>query len=74
VANPAAEEDFASCINSESLVLKQAKVEPSLTEADISEAFQFERTGYFCLDDDSSKEQLVFNRTVELRDTWARNS
>ncbi|MBF7072695.1 glutamine--tRNA ligase [Glaciecola sp. MH2013] len=72
VPNPAAEEDFAATINPESLVIKTAFVEPSLREANLHQAFQFERTGYFCIDDDSSSAQLVFNRTVGLRDTWAK--
>jgi len=74
VANPAAAEDFNSVINPESLtVINNAKVEPYLVNAKPEQAFQFERQGYFCLD--NSKEtintnKLVFNRTVGLRDTW----
>ena len=47
-------------------------VEPSLLDAPISEAVQFERTGYFALDPDSQPNRPVFNRTVGLRDTWAK--
>lgn len=76
VANPAAAEDFHSVINPESLtVIKTAKVEPSLASAVAEKAFQFERQGYFCLDNkDATPEHLVFNRTVGLRDTWAKIS
>ncbi|MBD1575867.1 MULTISPECIES: glutamine--tRNA ligase [Vibrio] len=73
VPNPAAEEDFTAVINPESLVVKKAFVEPSLTQAEAGKGFQFERTGYFCIDaKDSTANQLVFNRTVGLRDTWAK--
>ncbi|GAB5378884.1 MAG: glutamine--tRNA ligase [Aliiglaciecola sp.] len=72
VPNPAAEENFAAAINPESLVTKQGWVEPSLKNAEQGVAVQFERTGYFCKDKDCSEEQLVFNRTVGLRDTWAK--
>ncbi|WP_133469507.1 glutamine--tRNA ligase [Paraglaciecola marina] len=74
VPNPAAEEDFLSTINQESLVIKQGVVEPSLVEAELSAPVQFERTGYFCKDKDSAGDKLVFNRTVGLRDTWAKIS
>lgn len=72
VANPAAEEDFLSAINPESLIVKQARVEASLAQAKVSESFQFERTGYFCVDKDSTTGRLVFNRTVGLRDSRAK--
>ncbi|MPW29547.1 glutamine--tRNA ligase [Agarivorans sp. B2Z047] len=73
VANPAAEEDFTAVLNPESLVVKQGFVEPSLVKAEAEHAYQFERQGYFCADSvDSSPEALVFNRTVGLRDTWAK--
>jgi len=76
VPNPAAEEDFHQVMNPESLVtIEKAKVEPSLVEAKPEQAFQFERQGYFCLDNDiKSAGELVFNRTVGLRDTWAKIS
>ena len=48
------------------------RVESSLAEARPGDRYQFERQGYFCLDADSSGEQLVFNQTVSLRDTWAK--
>ena len=73
VANPAAAEDFLATINPESLVIKQGFVEPSLAGAQPEKAYQFEREGYFCADSRySSAERLVFNRTVGLRDTWAK--
>ncbi|MGQ8363906.1 glutamine--tRNA ligase [Glaciecola sp. 1036] len=72
VPNPAGQEDFAATINPESLITMQGKVEPSLLDAKVEDAFQFERQGYFCLDADSTEQKLVFNRTVGLRDTWAK--
>ncbi|GGF56584.1 glutamine--tRNA ligase [Alteromonas lipolytica] len=73
VPNPAAEENFVDAINSESLIIKKGWVEPGLASR-VPEvgSWQFERTGYFCLDKDSSDAQLVFNQTVGLRDTWAK--
>ncbi|MFS7242975.1 glutamine--tRNA ligase [Serratia proteamaculans] len=73
VPNPAAAEDFLTTINPESLVVKHGFVEPSLAVAQPEKAYQFEREGYFCADSrGSSAEHLVFNRTVGLRDTWAK--
>ncbi|BEO79475.1 glutamine--tRNA ligase [Serratia marcescens] len=73
VPNPGAAEDFLSTINPESLVIKHGFVEPSLAAAQPEKAYQFEREGYFCADNRySSAENLVFNRTVGLRDTWAK--
>ncbi|KGQ11283.1 Glutamine--tRNA ligase [Beauveria bassiana D1-5] len=73
VANPGAAEDFLSTINADSLVIRQGFVEPSLQNAEKSKAYQFEREGYFCLDSRyATAEKLVFNRTVGLRDTWAK--
>ncbi len=66
-------DDFTKFINPESLeVINHVYVEPSLKQAKIEEAVQFIRKGYFCLDKDSSPEHLVFNRTVSLKDTWAK--
>jgi glutaminyl-tRNA synthetase len=65
--------DFLTYLNPDSLiVLKDCKVEPSLKEAKLGEYFQFERVGYFILDKDSYKENLVFNRSVTLKDNWAK--
>ncbi|MGR5111901.1 glutamine--tRNA ligase [Vibrio jasicida] len=73
VPNPAAADDFAATINPESLVVLNGFVEPSLTTAEAETGYQFERMGYFCADSkDSSADKLVFNRTVGLRDTWAK--
>lgn len=73
VANPAAADDFAATINPESLVKLNGFLEPSLAEAAAEQGFQFERTGYFCVDSkDSKADALVFNRTVGLRDTWGK--
>jgi len=55
-------------------VLTDALVEPALLEAPVGEAVQFERTGYFAADPDSRPGRPVFNRTVGLRDTWAKVS
>ncbi|HCH70063.1 MAG TPA: glutamine--tRNA ligase [Colwellia sp.] len=76
VPNPAAETDLQSVMNPESLiVIEKAKVEPSLANAKAEQAFQFERQGYFCLDNDiQNAGDLVFNRTVGLRDTWAKTA
>lgn len=73
VPNPAAAEDFASTLNPSSLVKVSGYVEPSLANAEAEKGIQFERTGYFCLDNkDSKPDALVFNRTVGLRDSWAK--
>ncbi|HET8921306.1 MAG TPA: glutamine--tRNA ligase/YqeY domain fusion protein [Xanthobacteraceae bacterium] len=65
--------NFAAQIDPNSLeVLADARVEPALTELKAGEVVQFERQGYFCPDPDSKPERLVFNRTVGLRDTWAK--
>jgi glutaminyl-tRNA synthetase len=67
------EGDFTAVINPNSLeVLNGCKVEPSLASAQPGDRFQFERLGYFCVDPDSSGGKLVFNRTVTLKDEWAR--
>ncbi len=66
-------EDFIANLNPDSLeVLTESLVEPSLTEAMAEDRFQFMRNGYFCLDKDATKDHLVFNRIVSLRDSWAK--
>jgi glutaminyl-tRNA synthetase len=71
--DPGAEGDALADLNPDSLeVLTGALVEPTLLDTPIGEAVQFERTGYFALDPDSKPGQPVFNRTVGLRDTWAK--
>ena len=74
--NPSASEDFTQLINPESLqVFKDAKIEPSIAEGTQADRYQFERVGYFCFDEkDSTDDKLVINRTVSLRDTWAKVS
>jgi glutaminyl-tRNA synthetase len=66
-------ENWKDFMNPNSLeVLKNCRVEPCLAGAKPQDRFQFERLGYFCVDDDSREGNLVFNRTVTLRDTWAK--
>jgi len=64
--------DFKVNLNPESLRTLTAYAEPSLKSAAVGKHFQFERTGYYCVDPDSTKEKLVFNRTVALRDSWSK--
>ncbi len=68
------EVDFKEYINPESLKVITGYVEPSLQTAKELDHFQFQRLGYFCVDRDASAEKLVFNKTVGLRDTWAKVS
>lgn len=73
VPNPGAEADFRSVLNPDSLQLRHGYVEASLEEAQPEQAYQFEREGYFCADSVYSRpDHLVFNRTVGLRDSWAK--
>jgi glutaminyl-tRNA synthetase len=66
-------DDWLSHLNPHSLeTVRDAKLEPSLASAAPGSRWQFERIGYFCVDDDSKPGALVFNRTVTLRDTWAK--
>ncbi|MCJ7459622.1 MAG: glutamine--tRNA ligase/YqeY domain fusion protein [candidate division Zixibacteria bacterium] len=66
-------QDFKTNLNPKSLeVLTTCKLEPSLKNAKPGDKFQFLRLGYFCVDPDSTREKLVFNRTVQLQDTWAK--
>ncbi len=68
------DKDFKEFLNPESLKIVQGFVEPSLKDACPLDKFQFIRLGYFCLDPDSAPGQLIFNRTVTLKDTWAKIS
>jgi glutaminyl-tRNA synthetase len=71
---PAGGAEFAKDLNPDSLeVLRDARLEPALASAGIGVAVQFERQGYFCLDPDSAPGKLVFNRTIGLRDTYAKD-
>ncbi len=76
--DPASLEDDATltdALNPDSLeVVRDARVEPSLASAEPGARFQFERQGYFCVDPDSAPERLVLNRTVGLRDSWAKKT
>ena len=73
IDNPSAAENLSDVINPDSLkVLTECKVEPGLLEANSGDRFQFLRHGYFCVDKDSCSEKLVFNRTVSMRDSWAK--
>ncbi len=63
--------DFKEFLNPDSLKIVQAFVEPGLASAKVEDKFQFQRVGYFTVDKDSTREKLVFNRTVGLRDAWA---
>ena len=65
--------DFTQHLNPNSLtIITKAKLEPGLKEAKRGTPYQFLRNGYFCMDNDSSKKHLIFNRTVELKDSWAK--
>jgi glutaminyl-tRNA synthetase len=74
-ANPdgSKEKSFLDCLNPDSLVvLNNARAEAGLKGAEPESRYQFERMGYFCVDPDSSDDRLVINRTVTLRDSWAK--
>jgi len=71
--NPLEAEDWKACLNPASMETRTCRVEPSLASAEPGSRFQFERLGYFCADSaDSSADHLVFNRTIALRDSWAK--
>jgi glutaminyl-tRNA synthetase len=71
--DPGAADDFTTVLNPNSLeVLTTCRVEPSLAHAATGDRYQFERQGYFCVDPDSQPGAPVFNRTVTLKDTWAK--
>jgi glutaminyl-tRNA synthetase len=73
VAEPGATDDFTKYLNPNSLEVLTAKLEPSLATAGVEDRFQFERVGYFVLDaKDSAPGKPVFNRTLSLKDTWAK--
>jgi len=66
--------DFISNLNKESLVVTKGYIEPFVKDAKILDKFQFERLGYFCVDNDTTADKLVFNRTVPLRDSWSKKA
>jgi glutaminyl-tRNA synthetase len=73
VEDPASEEgDFKSYINPDSLKTVKGYAEPAILEATNADRFQFLRKGYYCIDKESSKNALVFNRTVTLKDSWSK--
>jgi glutaminyl-tRNA synthetase len=72
VPDPGAEEDFKATLNPHSLEVLTAKCEPGMKDAKPGERYQFERLAYFTLDPDTTSDQLVFNRTITLKDTWAK--
>ena len=75
VEDPTNEEgDFKEYINPDSLKVVKGFAEPALKEAKINDRFQFIRKGYYCLDKESGDDKLVFNRTVGLKDSWAKAS
>ena len=65
-------EDFSTFVNPESLKVRKAFIEPDIKNASVGEQFQFQRIGYFNVDKDSTATNLVFNKTVGLRDTWTK--
>jgi len=74
VPEPDSAGDFKSFINPNSLEVVNAKCEPALAHARSEERYQFERLGYFALDPDSTRERQIWNRTITLRDTWAKEA
>lgn len=75
VDNPASEEgDFKDYINPDSLKVVTGYAEPSLKNVTANDHFQFLRKGYYCLDKDSTADKIIFNRTVTLKDAWAKES
>jgi len=66
------DKDFKEFLNPDSLTIINAFVEPSLKNSKVLDQFQFQRLGYFCVDKDTTSTNLVFNRTVPLRDSWAK--
>ena len=66
------EKDFMEFVNPDSLHITKGFVEPSVKNAKVGDQFQFQRKGYFNVDIDSTDEKLIFNRTVPLRDSWAK--
>ena len=71
--HPGSENDFIDDINPNSIeILNNCKLEPSISELNNNVAIQFERMGYFCKDETSKPNKLIFNRTISLRDTWQK--
>lgn len=73
--NPLDEGDnYLDNLNPDSLQVTTALCEPSIVNSEIGTTYQFERTGYFCVDKDSGKDKIIFNRTVAMRDSWAKQN
>ena len=68
------ERDFLQDLNPNSLTVVEAFAEPSISDTKPGESFQFQRKGYFIADQDTSKDNLIFNKTVGLRDSWLKKS
>lgn len=71
-ANPAREEDFLQFLNHDSLQVQQAFCEPSLAKQSLEEVFQFERLGYYCVNQLNNDKVSAFHRVVGLKDTWGK--
>ncbi|MED5363592.1 MAG: glutamine--tRNA ligase, partial [Bacteroidota bacterium] len=73
--NPGGHKDkpFTSFLNSNSLNEQQAFIEPNIEDAVAGKSYQFQRKGYYVVDTDSTHDQIVFNKTVGLRDNWSKN-
>ena len=67
-----ADADHANELQSSLEVVTQAKLEPSVRDAEPMSRYQFERLGYFCVDADARNDRIVFNRTVTLKETWKK--
>ena len=67
------DKDYLEFYNPDSLVEIKAIVEPSLMEAQIGEQFQFIRKGYYCVDEDSTEGNPIFNKTIAMKDSWAKS-
>jgi len=66
--------DFKKFLNPNSLEVITARCEPAMASATAEQRYQFERLGYFCLDEDSAPGKMVLNRTITLKDTWAKEA
>jgi glutaminyl-tRNA synthetase len=64
--------DYKDFLNPDSLKVITGQIEPSILRANPGDKFQFERIGYFCVDKDSAGNNLIFNRTVTLKDSWVK--
>ncbi len=72
VADPGQFENLADCLNPDSLIATQAITEPALAESMPDAYFQFERVGFFKQDPDSTPDQMIYNRSVTLKDAWSK--